>query len=202
MAAEAAPSKFAALMPAEDVLTGFELDPVDARPLEWRPHSSPCGGFGSAELVAEIVDPAVSAAPREVFLLRNLLSGKEVDALLSHCLSLHGDFSQQDPAHRARVIIEDGRVVCSELHALLSPALETRILPYVRARLGEGGVVVADGLIRAYRHGDKQQALPPHFDVTSYATVRQPSLCVDILKPFVPRVAHAFALRCISGVGI
>lgn len=170
MAAEHAPSKFAALMPGEDVVTGFELDPVDVRPLEWRPHGSPCGGFGSAELVSEIVDPAVSTAPREIFLLRNLLSGDEIDALLSRFQSLHGA-TAHDPSHRARVLVEDGRVACPDLHALLSPALETRILPYVRARLGDSRVVVADALIRAYRYDDRQQALPPHFDVTAYATV-------------------------------
>ena len=54
---------------------------------------------------------------------------------------------------------------------LLAPALLERILPYVRERMGDSRVVVADALIRAYRHDESRQALAPHFDLSSFATV-------------------------------
>jgi len=169
--AAAAPSKFVALMEGEDRVTHAALDAVVPSQVRWRRHANPCDGYGSSELTAEVVDPAAhqGSPPREMYLIKGLLRQQEIDSLRARFEDL-GSASAATASH-ARVIVEDGRVVCPTLHALLEPALEGRILPYVRARMGSSRVVVADSLMRAYRQEDKRQALAPHFDVTSYATV-------------------------------
>jgi len=168
-AAIPAASKFSALMAGEDRATDY-LDAITSRAVEWRPHTQPCHGFGGAQLIAAVVDPATATTsePREIHLVKGLLREEEIDRLRAQFDACGSDADV--PTH-ARILVEDGRVISPELHALLSPALETRILPYVRARMGDQRVVVADALIRAYRDEDRRQALAPHFDVTSFATV-------------------------------
>ena len=74
------------------------------------------GGPWSAELFRR---GSVSATPR----LRELEDTRTTPARPRLATDTH-----------ARVLVEDGRIVCEELHALLLPSLEERILPYVRAR--------------------------------------------------------------------
>ena len=160
-------------MAGEDRVTEFE-DVGISDGIEWRALRANPGGHQYAELTAKLVDPATTVT-REMYLVKSLLSESEIDALRARfeelCASNDAAATAAQPMAHARILVEDGRIVCPELHALLSPALEARILPYVRARLGDGSVVVADALMRAYRHDDRRQALAPHFDVTSYATV-------------------------------
>ena len=201
-------SKFTSLQAGEDRATDFVLEKVDRAPLLWRPHPRGCG-FGTAELTAEVVDPAdVSGtapplAPREVNLVKSLLRPDEVDKLLAEFTSVqqralssrHGTGAEAAAAAvtHSTVLMEDGKVVCPELHSLLSPALEERIVPYVRARLGDERVVVADALIRAYRPEDRRQKLAPHFDVSSFATV----VCQGAVHPPtpLPLPTHSARLR-------
>ena len=183
--AAATVSKFTSLQAGEDRATDFVLDVV-RQPLQWHPHPRGCG-FGAAELTAEVVDPADATGatppppPREVNLVKALLRPDEVDNILAAFITVHQDALSSRHSTGAEaaaaavthstVLIEDGKVVCSELHSLLSPMLEERIVPYVRARLGHPRVSVADALIRAYRPEDRRQKLAPHFDVSSFATV-------------------------------
>lgn len=161
-----APSKFVALMAGEDRV--LEAVP-NSQPVDWQPHAHPCLGFGSDELTAKVIDPAAAATtePREMHLIKGLLSDEEIDNLLSQFIALGSDGSST----HARVIIEDGRVECPELLTPFSCALHDRILPYVQSRYGDSRVVVADALMRAYRQVDRRQALAPHFDTSSFATV-------------------------------
>lgn len=163
-------TKFVELMAGEDRPSGVE--PIASRPVEWRVPARPCRGFGTAELAARVVDAAAvaGAPPREMHLVKGLLRQAEVDALRRQFERLG---SAAAVATHARPVVEDGRVVCPELFGLLAAALDRAILPYARARLGKR-VVVADALVRAYRHDDRRQALAPHFDLTSYATVIVP----------------------------
>lgn len=170
-------------MAAEDRATEF-IDSVDRSALDWRPDPRRCG-FGAKELLAPVIDPAArdaeSPRAREVHLVKGLLSRDEVDNLLDNFItrieragsSRYATVAEAAAAAvtHSTVLVEDGNVVCPELHALLAPALEERIVPYVRARLGEPRVVVADALIRAYRPEDRRQSLAPHFDISSFATV-------------------------------
>ena len=160
-----APSKFVALMAGEDRVVEAAW-PVGL-PVAWQ-HARPCHMYGRAELTAKVIDPAAAAGtePREMHLIKNLLSEDEIDNLCSRFIALGSD---GDSNHR--VLVEDGRVVCPELLAPLSCVLHDRILPYVRSRYGDSRVVVADALMRAYRQTDRRQALAPHFDTSSYATV-------------------------------
>ena len=75
----APPSKFTALMAGEDRVV--DLPPM--RPVQWRLHERPCIGYGHSQFIADVIDPAASpsAKPREMHLVRGLLSGYEVDAL-------------------------------------------------------------------------------------------------------------------------
>ena len=161
-------SKFVALMAGEDLVA----DPIKSLPVAWSAHAEPAG-FGSAELRADIVDPAAApgTVPREMHLAKQLLRESEVDAI---CARFDALGNAAAVTSHAQPVVEDGRVVCPELHALLEPALDQRILPWVRARLGERRVVVADALLRAYRQDDARQALAPHLDVSAYATVIVP----------------------------
>lgn len=158
-------------MAGEDRVTDFELDAMQSEAIDWKQHTQACHGYGTNQLSATVVDPAAvpGAVPREMHLVKGLLRAHEVDNLRMQFDAL-GSASAAEDSH-ARVIVEDGRVMCDELHALLAPALHNRILPYVRERLGESRVVVADALMRAYRQEDRRQALAPHFDLSSYATV-------------------------------
>ena len=157
-------SKFTALMAGEDRVTDFG-DCISTRTADWRPHDDPCN-FGSAELTAKIIDPA-GCQPREMHLVKHLLREDEIDSLLC---TLDRTLEHDGTGTHANILVEDG-VVVSDAFALLKPALEERILPYVRARYGDHRVVVADALMRAYRPEDKRQALAPHFDTSSFATV-------------------------------
>ena len=156
-------SKFVALMAGED-----RLAEVVARPVTWQ--SLPPNWYGSAELTTDIFDPAApQSAPRQMHLVKGLLHEEEIDRLRVgfDAMSSHAESGDT----HACVLVEDGHIVCEQLHALLLPALDERIMPYARERTGESRVVVADALIRAYREEDKRQALAPHFDASSFATI-------------------------------
>ena len=168
-------SKFEQLMAGEQIVDGRWRD--EARPVEWSPHSAPCG-YGAVELTAQVVDPAITAGTdsRELHLVKGLLQDDELEQLRDTFDALGhkaADGARAAETH-ASVIVEDGRVVCPDLYGVLDEPLEQRILPYVRERYGAPHVAVADVLLRAYRHEDGRQALAPHFDASSYCTVIVP----------------------------
>lgn len=184
-AADAAPSKFVALMAGEDRSTAWAVEPIASQPVEWRSHVKPIDGYGRAQLTATVIDPSTVAselasntARREMHLVKGLLSKQETDDLRvmfdQLCTQCDTAATSAGASTHTRVLIEDGRVVCQAMCRQLTPALEGRVLPYVRARLGEQGVVVADALVRAYRQEDRRQALAPHYDISSFATVILP----------------------------
>lgn len=121
--------------------------------------------------MTSVIDPAIVAGskPREMHLVKGLLHDDEVDRLRTSFATTSAE--ENDTTH-AVILVEDGRVTSPQIYnELLSSALEDRILPYVRARLGDNRLVVADALMRAYQDADRRQALAPHFDSSSYATV-------------------------------
>ena len=169
---DATASKFIGLMAAEERPTDFELESNAAASAEWYPTSNADFKYGKDELIAQVIDPAVGGVPRQMHLVKGLLTAWEIDRLRMQFIEM-GSFGAASDAH-ARVLVENGRVVCHELHALLAAPLEDRILPYVRMRLGEPRVVIADALVRAYREEDRRLALAPHFDTSSFATIIVP----------------------------
>ena len=182
-------SKFSALMAAEPVQRAL---PLDTKPLEWQSSDimivDPDGrsSWNGAEWTSEVVDPSIKATSiasstpsRELALLRQLFSEDELAAVLSRALqeltgSADGELNYAGRATHAHVVIENGKVVCPEMAALLAPALEERLLPYVRKRYGAPRAVVADALVRAYRPEDRRQSLAPHFDLSAFVTAIVP----------------------------
>ena len=125
---------------------------------------------GEWRSVIQDISVNTSSSPREMFLIKGLLKNSEVDQILEGVLKEDMDM---DCTH-AHILVEDGQVVSPEIFKALEPAVEERILPFVRKKYEAPGIVVADALIRAYLPDNGRQSLPLHFDVSSFATVIVP----------------------------
>ena len=65
--------------------------------------------------------------------------------------------------------VSAGRYTNSRLEAALRPTVESRVLPHVRAAMGDPNLVLCEALVRVYRDGQRL-AHPAHFDSDALAT--------------------------------
>jgi hypothetical protein len=128
---------------------------------------------------------------REIHYLPSLLTPSQVDSLLKviQC----NIQSQSSSVHRntkCLVAVEDGerqydsnKDLC--ITSILEPMIQNQMLPVARSICNEPNLVVADSLVRWYiadnesaasnKSIDSQtEALPPHYDITSFATMIVP----------------------------
>ena len=113
---------------------------------------------------------------REMHLLPALLSSDEIVAL-HECASKCDAFDAAEPdtvdkeATFQVNVLEDGipTAAGAELSALLSPIIEERLLPYVRAKFDCPDACLGDALLRRYRPGERT-ALNLHYDIQAFAT--------------------------------
>jgi hypothetical protein len=153
--------------------------------------SLPDDDFESFSKANTIVSQPELHNKREIHYLPSLLTPSQVESLLKviQC----NIQSQSSSVHRntkCLVAVEDGerqydfnKDLC--ITSILEPMIQNQILPAARSILEEPNLVVADSLVRWYiadnesAAGNKSivsqtEALPPHYDITSFATMIAP----------------------------
>jgi hypothetical protein len=120
----------------------------------------------------------VGSIGRQMHLLPGLLTAEEMAALHAAAVRCQAyDADEPDSVDKAPTfqahIFEGGEPRLAELAALLAPIIETRLLPYVRAKFGCPDACVADGLLRRYR-AEERTSLALHYDVEALATAILP----------------------------
>ena len=131
-------------------------------------------GWDGQEQTADVV----GSTGRQMHLLPSLLTAAEVDALHAAAVRCQDydvdepDTVDQAPTFQAN-IFEDGEPRLPELAELLTPIIEARLLPYVRAKFGRPDACVADCLLRRYMPGERT-SLALHYDVEAFATAILP----------------------------
>ena len=131
-------------------------------------------GWEGDEQTADVV----GSIGRQMHLLPGLLTAEEMAALHAAAVRCQAyDADEPDSVDMAPTfqahIFEAGEPRLAELAALLAPIIETRLLPYVRAKFGCPDACVADGLLRRYRAGERT-SLALHYDVEALATAILP----------------------------
>ena len=132
------------------------------------------GGWDGQEQTADVV----GSTGRQMHLLPSLLTAAEVDALHAAAVRCQDyDVDEPDTVDEAPTfqanIFEDGEPRLLELAELLTPIIEARLLPYVRAKFGCPDACVADCLLRRYMPGERT-SLALHYDVEAFATAILP----------------------------
>ena len=135
----------------------------------------------------ECISPPELHNKREIHYIPSLLSSTQVESLLE-VIKANID-SQSSSVHRntkCLVAVEDGekqydpnKKLC--ITSILEPMIQKQILPVARSICKEPNLVVADSLVRWYITDhestgnetivSQSEALAPHYDVTSFATM-------------------------------
>eukprot|EP00854_Cymbomonas_tetramitiformis_P001070 gene1070-1619_t len=112
---------------------------------------------------------------REFFLLKNLLTCKEAESIADQSREFGIEYDPEPdsvdgcPAFHS-LIVQHGQILNPALASLLKPILQTRILPYVKARFASPTITLCDAFIRRYQQHERL-TISNHFDALAFATV-------------------------------
>jgi hypothetical protein len=151
------------------------------------PSDPPAGAAELAELLTDesvdaIVAPHLSllmmpgysdAARAALSKVRNVAQQAALLSLTQYMSGVYDEGEEGEGNTLQAHIFEGGEPRLAELAALLAPIIETRLLPYVRAKFGCPDTCVADGLLRRYR-AEERTSLALHYDVEALATAILP----------------------------